>query len=215
MMSNGTGADTTRPPVDIPAAAGVVLAGGESVRMGQDKRVLPVAGAPLLQRAVEAAKEVCADVIVTAPSHRPVEDAYGGRIVTDLREGGLGPLSGLETGLLAARRPVVLVLAGDHPAAAPAVLQELVRRLEASPDAEGVVLGTADGPQPLVGAYRREAHSIVTRLLESGERRAMALLDAMPVEICDEEAWRELDPEGGTAVDLDTPEELAAWTGTG
>lgn len=212
ISGNGT---ASRSPVELPSACGVVLAGGESRRMGEDKRVVDVGGRPLLERAVEAAKAVCDDVVITTSPHRPVTDAHGARVVEDLREDGGGPLVGLETGLLAARRPVVLVLAGDHPAASPAVLQELVRHLESSPDVEAVVLGTADGPQPLVGAYRREAHVPVARLLEQGERRVQAVLDATPVEVYEESAWRELDPGGGTAVDLDTPEQLAAWAGTG
>jgi molybdenum cofactor guanylyltransferase len=198
-------------PVQIPSALGIVLAGGESSRMGADKRDLEVDGRPLLHRAVDAVASVCDEVLVATSPHRPVADAFGARTVSDFREGGSGPLAGLEVGLLAARRPRVLVLAGDHPAGAPAVLAELLVRLEANPEVDAVVLGTDHGPQPLVGAYRREVHREVTQLLDAGERRARVLLDALRVEVLEEATWRELDPGGGTAVDLDTPDDLAAW----
>lgn len=214
----GTRIDELEPTVstrtardETPPAFGVVLAGGESTRMGTDKRGIEVDGQPLLCWAIEAAKDVCHEVVVATTAHRPVGDAFGARPVTDVREGGCGPLAGIEVGLLAARRPRALVLAGDHPAGRPAVLRELLVRLEANPEVDAVVLGTAQGPQPLVGAYRREVHREVTRLLDAGERRARALLDVLPVEVLDEAVWRELDPEGHTAVDLDTPDELAAW----
>lgn len=193
------------------SAFGIVLAGGESTRMGTDKRTVEVAGRPLLHCAVEAAATVCDEVAVATPAHRPVDDTYGARVIADLREGGQGPLAGIETGLLAARRPWVLVLAGDHPAVQPDVLRQLLGRLEGDPDADAVVLGTDRGPQPLIGAYRRTAHREVSRLLDAGERRARALLDALPTEVLEQEQWRELDPQGRTAVDLDTPEELAAY----
>jgi molybdopterin-guanine dinucleotide biosynthesis protein A len=201
--------------VPPPSAFGIVLAGGASSRMGTDKRAVDVEGEPLLRRAVGAVAAVCDEVLVATSRERPVADAFGARVVADVRAGGWGPLAGLEVGLLASRRPTVLVLAGDHPAGAPAVLRELLLRLEANPDVDAVVLGTDHGPQPLVGAYRRTVHHEVTTLLDRGERRARALLDVLDVEVLEEPTWRALDPEGGTAVDLDTPAELAAFrTGT-
>jgi molybdenum cofactor guanylyltransferase len=140
-----------------------------------------------------------------------VEETYGARVVADVREGGLGPLAGLEAGLLASRRPLVLALAGDHPAGVPDVLRALLLRLEHEPDVDAVVLGTDQGPQPLVAAYRRSVHRTVTELLDAGERRARALLDALAVSVLEPDEWRALDPGGSTAVDLDTPDQLAAW----
>jgi molybdopterin-guanine dinucleotide biosynthesis protein A len=200
-------------PADVPppSAFGIVLAGGASSRMGTDKRTVDVEGEPLLRRAVGAVATVCDEVLVATSQERPVDEAFGARVVADARAGGCGPLAGLEVGLLASRRPAVLVLAGDHPAGAPAVLRELLLRLEANPEVDAVVLGTDHGPQPLVGAYRRTAHREVTTLLDRGERRARALLDVLRVEVLEEASWRALDPAGGTAVDLDTPEELAAF----
>jgi molybdenum cofactor guanylyltransferase len=197
--------------VHPPSAFGVVLAGGASSRMGADKREIDVGGRPLLHRSVEAVAAVCDEVLVATSQERPLEESYGARVVADVREGACGPLAGLEVGLLAARRPRILVLAGDHPAGEPAVLRELLVRLEANPDVDAVVLGTDAGPQPLVGAYRRNVHREVTALLDAGERRARALLEVLRIEVLDERAWRELDPEGRTAVDLDTPDELAAF----
>jgi molybdenum cofactor guanylyltransferase len=212
MQASGTTADiATIPGEATPPAHGVVLAGGESRRMGEDKRTIDVAGRPLLSRAVAAVAEVCDEVCVVTSRDRPLTDAYGARVTEDVRDGGWGPLAGLESGLLAARRPLVLVLAGDHPSGHPDVLRALLARLERAPDVDAVALGTDRGPQPLVAAYRRHVHSAVTRLLDDGERRARSLLDAVTVEVLEEAEWRELDSTGGTAVDLDTPDELAAW----
>jgi molybdopterin-guanine dinucleotide biosynthesis protein A len=212
MQASGTAADAASIPgqAAIPAH-GVVLAGGESRRMGEDKRSIDVDGRPLLAHAVAAVAAVCEEVCVVTSRHRPVTDAYGARVTEDVRDGGWGPLAGLEAGLLAARRPLALVLAGDHPGGHPEVLRTLLVRLERAPEVDAVVLGTDRGPQPLVAAYRRHVHAAATRLLESGERRARSLLDAVSVEVLDEAEWRELDTTGGTAVDLDTPDELAAW----
>jgi molybdenum cofactor guanylyltransferase len=195
--------------------SGVVLAGGASRRMGAvDKRSVLVDGRPLLVAAVEALASVCDEVLVVTAGEPPPVTASGARVVFD-RRADAGPLAGIEAGLLGAAHPRVLVLAGDHPAAAPGVLAELLARLAADDHLDAVVLGTDDGPQPLVGAYRRSAAAAVTRVLDTGQRRARALLDALAVEVVEVAAWTDLDPAKETAVDLDTPEDLAAWQARG
>ena len=191
--------------------SGVVLAGGASRRMGEvDKRAVLVDDRPLLAAAVEAARTVCDEVLIAAGAHDPPPTVAGARVVHDRAPDG-GPLAGIEAGLRAAAFEQVLVLAGDHPAAAPAVLADLLARLTADEHLDAVVLGTDHGPQPLVGAYRSSVADEVGRLLDRGQRRARALLDALRVEVVEVAAWHDLDPGGETAIDLDTPAELAAW----
>lgn len=192
-------------------ASGVVLAGGGSRRMGEvDKRSVLVGGRPLLAAAVDAVAAVCDEVLVAATTQHPPTVGAGPRVVYDRRADG-GPLAGIEAGLLEAAHARVLVLAGDHPAAAPPVLADLLARLTAGGHLDAVVLGTDHGPQPLVGAYRRSVAPAVGRLLDTGERRARALLGALTVEVVEVDAWADLDVDRVTAVDLDTPEDLAAW----
>lgn len=200
--------DTTGP---VPTT-GVVLAGGASRRMeGYDKRTLIIDGRPLLTAAVEAIRAVCDEVLVaTGAGPLPQTLLRAVRAVPDRRPD-TGPLAGLEAGLAAATHPVVLVLAGDHPAAVPAVLADLRDRLARDERLHAVVLGTTHGPQPLVGAYRRTSAETVTRLLDRDERRARALLDALEVAVVPVDDWRHLDPALSTAVDLDTPADLEAW----
>ncbi|MFP4634244.1 MAG: formate dehydrogenase accessory sulfurtransferase FdhD [Nitriliruptoraceae bacterium] len=200
-----------------------VLAGGRSTRMGSDKRAARVRGQPLLARAVEALATLSDDVqvIVSDPAdtdhvHRllgelPSSDEV--RVGVDLRPGN-GPVAGLEAALAGTDRDLLVVVATDHPYLAPPVLAELVRRLEAAPDRDAAALVTDRGPQPLVGAYRRRALPRIRALLDAGERRATAVLDALdPIHLDD---WRELDPSGRTARDVDTPADLdAAATAAG
>jgi pimeloyl-ACP methyl ester carboxylesterase len=57
------GQDRTVPDAPSLRVCGAVLAGGRSRRMGRDKRVLDVDGLPLLTRAVQALREVVAEVV--------------------------------------------------------------------------------------------------------------------------------------------------------
>lgn len=169
-----------------------------------------------MARAVAAVDEVATSTVVVTGGDDGLGSALAGhpqvRIVTDRRPGE-GPLAGLEAALLAADEDLVLVLAGDHPHVVPDVLRLLVDRLTTTPDADAAALVTAHGTQPLVAAYRRTALPIVSELLDAGERRARALLPRLEVVLVEPADWASLDPEGATAVDVDTPDDLAAATG--
>jgi FdhD protein len=197
-----------------PSLAGAVLAGGRSRRMGRDKRTLPIQGQPLLSHAVAALAAVTDEVVVvaaTADDPALASLAPPVRTVADLVPD-QGPLGGLLTVLTTTAAEVVVVVPGDHPALAPAVLERLVDALVTDPAADAALLGTDErGPQPLVGAYRPRAAATVRRLLDEGERRARVLVDHLPHVVLAEAVWRELDPAGHTSTDLDTPEDAAAF----
>lgn len=204
---------TPLPGVARPAVSGAILAGGTSRRMGRDKRHIDIDGVPLLRRVVDAMGPLVDDlhVVVATDDDRDevrelVADAH---LDVDLRPGE-GPLAGIETGLRAARHDTVLVAAADHPHLSQAVLRLLVERLAQDPAALGTALVTDHGPQPLVGAYRRAALPLVAGLLDRGERRATRLLGELGAHLLQPEAWQEVDPDGRSAHDLDTPEDLEA-----
>jgi FdhD protein len=206
--------------------AGVILLGGGSVRMGRDKARIIVDGETLLDRTTRTLGEVAGRVTLVGIDTNARPDASaddtglvvptGIGAVPDLRRDG-GPLAGLETALLGhADADVVLVVGIDHPWLQAPVLTELCRRLidagargarGEAPDA--VMLGTDRGPQPLLAAYRPGAIHAVSRLLDAGERRLRVVTDHLDVLVMEPADWRVLDPFGASAVDVDTPEELA------
>jgi FdhD protein len=208
-------AEVGRPRTTTIAAA--VLAGGASRRMGTDKRTMEVGGRALLARAVDAVAVVADEVSVVAG---PADAGALAAAVPDVRVHvdefpGEGPLGGLVTALSRSAADVVLVVAGDHPALSPDVLASLVAALTAAPDRKAAVLGTDHGPNPLVGAYRRDAAATLRALFRGGERRALAVVDHLPVVVVPPTAWRAWDPSGATATDLDTPDDLAAYVAGG
>ncbi len=93
--------------------AGVVLAGGESRRMGRPKAWLDAGGEPLLARTVRRVAEMCSEVVVVgAPGQDlPLVPAT---IVRDA-VAGEGPLRGLEAGIAAIRTRATFVCAVDVP----------------------------------------------------------------------------------------------------
>jgi molybdopterin-guanine dinucleotide biosynthesis protein A len=188
----------------MPPATGIVLAGGASRRMGSDKRLLDVDGEPMLRRVARVVADASDELIVSVSGERPLPPGVLGevaaRVVVDRRPGA-GPLAGLEAALQEAAHPIVIVVAADMPDIDALLLRILVDRLVQS-EADAVAVATDRGPQPLLAAYRREpALAAATRLLDSGERRMRALLEALDVRTL---------PDDGSATNANTPADLVA-----
>ena len=116
---------------------GMVLAGGRSSRFGEDKLVAEIDGRPLLHLAIDAVAGVVDEIVVVVgadalapvlPPHVPVPVVVARDAVA-----GQGPLAGLAAGLAAASHPLALLVGGDQPALRPALLRELLRRLDEGP----------------------------------------------------------------------------------
>lgn len=145
----------------------VLLAGGQSKRMGSDKAALIVAGTPLWQRQLEKLRATGADeVFISGRKDGPYAQA-GVPIVEDLTPGA-GPLAGFEAALRHARNHWLLVLAVDLPDVPVAFLSQLVRDSMASN--AGLVPSREEWLQPTAAVYSRDALPLVEECLKSDNR---------------------------------------------
>lgn len=176
---------------------GVVLAGGDSRRMGRDKAVLEFEGCRLVDRAVAALQTVCAEVFVAAGA-RTIPD-LDIRAVAD-EAGAVGPLAGIVGALRHARTPLLAVAAVDLPFIDPPLLDSLARRWRD----EAAVVPRVDGLlQPLHAVYSVAAAPDFLRLLQAGERSPTAAVQRLAAAVVDV-------ADGGFAVNLNAPQDLAA-----
>lgn len=194
--------------------------------MSRDKRHLEIDGRPLLLHVVAVIRPIVDEVHLVGRDEtdqselRGILERHGYSsspgssatvdLTSDVRPG-LGPLAGIEAGLIAANNELTLVVAGDHPGLVPAVLTLLVDRLADDAELDAVVLRSEHGREPLVAAYRRSALGSLSGLLDGGERRVGAWLDVLKVAELDPERWCQHDPGGWTAFDLDAEEDISSW----
>jgi molybdenum cofactor guanylyltransferase len=170
-------------------AAGIVLAGGRSSRMGTPKAALEWHGSTLLRRIVGlVARGVDgAVVVVRAPGQQLPSLPESVEVVEDAREG-RGPLEGLAAGLTAldGRARVAFASSTDAPLLHPAFVR---RVLDAMADDVDVVLPRAGGfPHPLAAAYRTALLPVVESLLDADRLRPAFLFDECRVLRLDEDA---------------------------
>jgi molybdenum cofactor guanylyltransferase len=187
----------------------LILAGGRSSRFGRDKLDEPIDGRAMLDHVIERVAAVATEiVVVAAPGATRHVPADVRRVDDD--QPFEGPLAGLAVGLRAVDPGVerVIVVGGDMPTVVPAVLGRLLAALDRR---EASVLADGTRPRPLPMAVRRSNASVAAeRLLEDGERRLRALLEALDVEVIATETWREDDPSAESLRDVDTPDDLPA-----
>jgi molybdopterin-guanine dinucleotide biosynthesis protein A len=182
----------------------MVLAGGESRRMGRDKLLLEVCGVPLLRRVRDALAARCAEIIVVGEDPVRLE---GVRRIPDERPGGLGPLAGMEAGLTAARNRLVFVAAGDMPFLSADLIGYLLERLQGR-GVSAVVPRHRGGMHPLCAAYDREILPHVRAALDGGVRSVREFLrDVGSVEYVGEELRRFGDPDL-FLMNVNSPEDL-------
>jgi molybdopterin-guanine dinucleotide biosynthesis protein A len=191
---------------------GIVLAGGASSRFGSDKVTTPFGGRPLVHHALERVAACVGEIVlVLAPDAAvpPLPASLAGRI-TIARDPAAhgGPLAGLAAGLDAvtgSAPTIALVVGGDMPRLAPAVLQLLVATLEDDPATGAAVLG-ADPPATLPMAIAADLARLAANALLAENRRSLhALLDALHAATIPAATWRALDPDGHTLDDIDLP----------
>lgn len=196
--------------------AAIILAGGHSTRMGQDKRRLRLWGAQgpnLLEHTVARATAVCPEVLVVLNDPQAWPDLPA-RLVSDSYPGA-GPLGGLASGLAALATDRALLLACDLPL----LLPDLLRALCAEPiDGDALVLRRWDevgGPpqrllvEPLLAVYHRRCLPLITGCLAQDERRMGAALRQLSVRYLDPAWWTRFDADGRSFLNLNRPTDLS------
>jgi len=108
----------------MDTAAGFVLTGGSSLRMGRDKALLPIGGSALVERTAERVRAAAGSVtLIGAPSRY----AHLGLAVAPDLIADCGPIGGLYTALKMTSADWNLVVACDMPGVTAAFLDDLRR----------------------------------------------------------------------------------------
>jgi molybdopterin-guanine dinucleotide biosynthesis protein A len=186
--------------------AGIILAGGQSKRMGSPKAWLPVGAELMLPRIVRLLSEAVSPVIVVAAPGQdlPVLPAEI-QVVRDEREG-RGPLQGLAAGLSALNgiADAAFVTGCDTPFLRPA----FVTRMFALLDAGSICVPRIDNHcHPLAGVYRASVLSAVNEMLKTDHLKLQDLLDRVPTRMVGAPELLDIDPNLESLRNVNTAEE--------
>lgn len=160
-------------------AAGFVLVGGNSRRMGRDKALLPWHSGVLVEHIATRLGSVLKEVtLVGDPSryaHLPLP------CLPDLRPG-LGSLAGIETALLASLAEWNLIVACDMPDLADHHLTRLLERAGQSGAKCLVTIDASGAIHPLCAMYRKTCLPVIQRALDAKSLRLMPVIEELHAE---------------------------------
>lgn len=182
----------------------IVLAGGESRRMGFPKQRLRTSEGSIIELLHRRLAPLFVETLVVGRGHAPAEFIGAVRFVGDaspLRS----PLVGIYSGLLASTTDLCFVLACDMPF----VSREVVVQLLSRAAGVDVVVPRVEGYyEPLCAVYRRTAISVIRTSLKGGELKITRTYGRLRVFEVPQSEIERFDPELTSFINLNTPREL-------
>ena len=180
----------------------IVLAGGQSSRMGRDKALISVQGTPLIRRVCEVALGCTSQVYVVTPWIERYQEILpeNCQIVLEValtaENKPHGPLIGFYQGLAQVKTEWILLLACDLPYLQLPVLQDAINQLNKvafANNEENKILGknsdnfiallprNPKGWEPLCGFYQRSCLPNLAEFIDRGGRSFQEWLAQNPV----------------------------------
>lgn len=183
--------------------AAIILAGGKSIRMGENKAFIEVDGVPIISRIYSLFKELFEEVIIVT-NQKDLFKNLDSRIYTDLVPD-KGALGGLYTGIFFSSFQYSFCVACDMPFIKKALVQYLIKNTK---DEDVIVPRTSDGLQPLHAIYSKNCLEPIRKIIEQGKYKIIDFYRLVRVRIVEENDFLLLDPFRESFINVNTPEEL-------
>lgn len=183
-----------------PDVTGVILAGGRSKRMGQDKAMLKIDGRTLFERTLAMMQGLFSQVMIAGD--RPDLSRPDVPAVSDIYPG--SALGGIHTGLATAKTDWVCIAPCDMPYPDARIIEKL---LEERNTHDAVVPRTASGFEPVFALYHKRCLAIMEEMLKRDHFRIYDFYQDIDVHFVTSEQlpanWEQ------SLLNLNTPEDLA------
>jgi len=202
---------------------GIILAGGQSIRLGlnKPKPLIKVGNKLLLSRVADAIKPLCSEIIlvVTPNQKKEVTDlgfALGMNVITDTKPFS-GPMAGIHAGISFAMTPLSFVVGADHPFISKKLIEKMLAISTSNPNKSySAVVPKYDG-------FLHPLHSIFPKIvweeyileeLHKGENSITKLIsksienELHKIEVINEKEIGLADPMFMSLIDIDDKKSL-------
>ncbi len=187
----------------------VIVAGGKSSRMGRDKAFVLLHGKPLIEHVLERIRPLGATHILLI-ANRPADYAYLGLPVYPDVLPEKGALGGIYSALTHSPTDYCLIVACDMPFLSTALLQRLIGLCDETPETPPDVIVPIfnDRPQGLHAVYCRTCLEPIFEDLKRDRLKVIGFYERVKVRYVIPEEYCDLDPEGRSFHNINTPDEL-------
>jgi molybdopterin-guanine dinucleotide biosynthesis protein A len=186
---------------------GVLLAGGKSLRMGQDKRYLIVGEQTILERGLGVLRSMFHEILVVIAQDSPPLK-IDARVVRDLVPD-CGSLGGIYTGLTQATTPYIFAVACDMPFLNQAVIAQFTDRRNT---ADIVMARLAARLHPMHALYSKKCLPAMEQMIAAQQLKIQGLLShsSLRVQYITEADLLSIDPSWRSFHNVNTPADLEA-----
>jgi molybdopterin-guanine dinucleotide biosynthesis protein A len=157
-------------------ATGIILAGGESKRMGREKGLVLYKGKPLIQYSIDILKGNCSQILIS--SNTKSYEFTGYPLVPDEVKG-IGPVGGIHACLKASKTDHNIILACDMPFISDAYLQFLIDHHSDSMVA--VPWFGKDKYEPVSAYYHKDFSDVLAAYISLGNYKLPEIFNKTPV----------------------------------
>lgn len=193
---------------------GVILAGGKSRRMGENKALLRLGNRTIIGQVIHHMQPITDELLLITNS--PDEYTHLGIAMHKDIIPNAGALGGIHAGLSYASHETVLCVGCDNPFLVPNLLSYLVSALgeydavmpwtDKEPSADNA--GAQIILQTLCAVYSKRCLPIIEQMLNESDLRVHALQEHANVLALAPEIWKTYDAEGFSFFNVNTPEDF-------
>ncbi len=187
--------------------AAIILAGGKSSRMGKDKALLEAGGRRIIERQIDALKEIFPRVYISAKDAGPFA-VVNAQVVPDLYDD-YAALVGLYSGLKASEADVNFCVACDMPVIHRPLIEEMLGRCG---DYFAVVPESPHGLEPTYAVYTKACCAIAKTLIEKKRFAFTRLLSMSRALVITAEEVGKICGDVNPFLNINTPEDLKRQT---
>jgi len=185
-------------PFSLEHCTAVILAGGESRRMGCDKTELRLGEATLLEHALHHVRPLFSHIAVSVRQPRDDVDAMQWCDQGAAR----GPMIGMAAALSRMTTPWLFVLACDMPLVSSTLIRQLASLVQQDEAVDVIVPRINGHMQPLCGFYSARCLPAMEARIATGQRGVQSLIATLHARIID---W---DSTPQQFMDVDTPQDM-------
>ncbi len=185
----------------IKDCTAIILAGGESKRMGQDKATMMFDGEPLLHRAIRQLNPLFEQILISV--RKPIKGCILPQLCDDTEA--KAPIVGVHRALQEVKTNWVFVLAVDMPFVSTDLIIGLAS-LRAKQQA--IVPIVSAHLQPLCAYYAKSCAALMQAHIDAEQRSLRRLIGCLERSIVPQGVWEAFDPDALHFLDIDCLNDL-------
>jgi len=182
---------------------GIILSGGKSIRMGENKAFIKIGGVPIIQR-IHTLFTRLFDEVMIITDQKELYLSLNTKIYNDLIPN-QGVLGGLFTGLFFSSYPYSFCVACDMPFLKESVIKYLIKKLNSY---DVIVPRTKDGLHPLHAIYHKNCLEPIKKMIKEKKYRIIDFYPMVKTKVIEDDELIFIDQMRESFMNVNTPEEL-------